>query len=81
MMSLLKIMSTSYIANLVYYQRVMNENLQIINDCLRVIVNNGMNNYLTEEQVRGINETIDAMDGVVEEITYILNFIQYHHHI
>ena len=74
-------MSTSYITNLVYYQRVMNENLQIINDCLRVIVNNGMNNYLTEEQVRGINETIDAMDGVVEEITYILNFIQYHRHI
>ena len=74
-------MSTSYITNLVYYQRVMNENLQIINDCLRVIVNNGMNNYLTEEQLRGINETIDAMDGVVEEITYILNFIQYHHHI
>ena len=74
-------MSTSYITNLVYYQRVMNENLQIINDCLRVIVNSGMNNYLTEDQIRGINETIDAMDGVVEEITYILNFIQYHHHI
>ena len=74
-------MSTSYITNLVYYQRVMNENLQIINDCLRVIVNSGMNNYLTEEQIRGINETIDAMDGVVEEITYILNFIQYHHRI
>ena len=55
---------------------IMKDNLQLINDCLRMIVNCYADFLFSESQIDEINGILNSMDSIVEEIGMMLNVIR-----